>query len=435
MLYEHQETGAQVLAAAPTGRKYLGDEPGLGKTRTLIKALELREAKRPLVICPAIVRSHWLREFDEMEWFRHSQRPAVKSYEEIVIGGNGLMRDLIGEYKVDSLVVDEAHYLKHPMAKRTQQIFGVDGYARRLPVVLPASGTPIPKNPLEFWPVLATLFPEVAIEHGIRSTADFKERFCTIRQVWTRRALREKVMPEIRNVDEFRAILGKVMIARSLEEVGLDVPAIQWQLARIDPDVPRGDIPVDEGHVRAAIEANDLASIANDPHVARMRRRLGELKAPIVAKMLVDQLHDSTEKIVVYAHHKAVLDTLEAHLKPFGVARIDGDVLPKDRELARERFLFNIGTRVFLGQNMACQTGLDGLQIVAKRAVMAEPDWTATVNYQLGKRLARIGQEGDRVIVQMVALAGTLDEAIVKQNVKETRLVAELSLGKEIVMR
>lgn len=427
----YQEHGARVLEA--NGKFYLGDEPGLGKTYTLIRALMLAGVARPLVVCPAIVRSHWLRSFDDMEWYRFGQRPTVKSYEEIVNGGNTLMAELLREYKVDGLVCDEAHYLKHPFSKRTQQLFGKDGYARRLEVVFPASGTPIPKNPLEFWPTLATLWPGVAHRYGLKSESDFKARYCKTRPMFVRGQWRDKVLPEIVNRDEFRCLLAEVMIARSLEDADVDVPQIQWQLMRIDasptlsPSIASGLDWV--GHN----ELEDLESIANDPHVARMRRRLGELKAPIVGRMLADQLSEGNESIVVFAHHKNVMDILHDHLRPYGVARIDGDTSPKERDAARERFIFG-ANRVFLGQNIACQTGLDGLQHVAKRAVMVEPDWTATTNYQLGKRLARIGQDGDRVIVQMVALAGTLDEAIVGQNVKETRLVAELSLGKEIVM-
>jgi SNF2 family DNA or RNA helicase len=79
---------------------------------------------------------------------------------------------------------------------------------------------------------------------------------------------------------------------------------------------------------------------------------------------------------------------------------------------------------VFLGQNIACQTGIT--LAAAHRVVLVEPDWTADVNFQLGQRVARIGSTAKRCIGQMIALAGTLDEAIVAQNERETRMAADL---------
>jgi SWI/SNF-related matrix-associated actin-dependent regulator 1 of chromatin subfamily A len=140
--------------------------------------------------------------------------------------------------------------------------------------------------------------------------------------------------------------------------------------------------------------------------------------------MLRSQLADSTEKVVVFAHHRNVLAALRETLASYGVVVIDGDVTERGRDAAIDRFQHDEKTRVFLGQNVACMTGMDGLQQVAHRALLVEPDWTAVNNVQLGKRVARIGQHAGRAIVQMVALAGTLDEAIVAQNLRETRMAA-----------
>jgi SWI/SNF-related matrix-associated actin-dependent regulator 1 of chromatin subfamily A len=163
--------------------------------------------------------------------------------------------------------------------------------------------------------------------------------------------------------------------------------------------------------------------LRNDPFVARMRRRLGELKVAPVAEMLQSQLADSDEKIVVFAHHTGVLEALRELLKNFGVAFVDGNVRNTARDAAIDRFQSEPRCRVFLGQNIACQTGITLTQ--GKRVILVEPDWTGDVNYQLGKRVARIGQTSNRVLVQMIALSGTLDEAIVAQNKRETEMAAQ----------
>ena len=59
-LFPHQHQGAMRLAEkVPT---YLGFDMGIGKTRTFIEAVQLRKAKRVLVICPASAVLVWKRE-------------------------------------------------------------------------------------------------------------------------------------------------------------------------------------------------------------------------------------------------------------------------------------------------------------------------------------------------------------------------------------
>jgi SWI/SNF-related matrix-associated actin-dependent regulator 1 of chromatin subfamily A len=428
MLYQHQAQAATVLADPSDSRRYLGDEPGLGKTRTLLAALERTEARRPLVVTPAIVRTHWVRERDSIDGRRVN--PIIQSYDQIVRGGFALMKDLLDPAKgaVDSLVVDEAHYCKHITSQRSQIIFGANGYARRLPLVLPASGTPMPRNPLEYWPVMAGCFREIAVQFGLKTVEQWKERFCVVRHVRARGQEREKIV-DVKNVEELKQILELTMIRRTLEDVGLDVPQIDFQVLRLDT-AEKPEIDIDLRHrVEDYITLEELEMIALDPQVARMRRRLGELKVAPVAEMITSQLADSAEKLVVFAHHRSVLTALRELLKSFGVAYIDGDVAGPARDREIERFQTDPKCRVFLGQNIACSTGMDGLQHVAHRAISVEPDWARDVNLQLGKRIARIGSTSrGRCIVQMIALAGTLDEAIVAQNAREVRMVNQVNL-------
>jgi SWI/SNF-related matrix-associated actin-dependent regulator 1 of chromatin subfamily A len=423
VLYEHQTTGAEWLASRPNGRGYLGDPPGLGKTRTIIEALKRSGAKAPLIVCPAIVRTHWARESREMNYAPGIAN--VRSFDEIVRGGIPLLKQIIGVEKRDSLVIDEVHMCKHAGSKRTQLILGPNGYARRLPVVFAASGTPVPKNAKEFATVLLTLFPHVAIEHGVETIAKFQARFCYTSGSMVRGAWREKILPVVQNAEEFKAILAKVMLRRE----NIDAPELAWQITRLDGGTL--DTYEDGAEVRHALDMGyALEEIENDPHVARMRRRLGELKVEPVVQMLTSQLADSDEKVVVFAHHTEVLERLRFGLEKFGVAFIDGSVGTKRRDREIDRFVNDPAYRIFLGQNIACGTGMDGLQHSgARRAILVEPDWSAYMNEQLGKRLARTGQRAGSCIGQMIALAGTLDEAIVGQNLQETRMVASIGLG------
>lgn len=429
-LYEHQLSGADWLAQR--AKSVLGDEPGTGKTYTLIEALKRSGSVRPLIICPAIVRTHWARSLSAAGFVGFAR---VQSYDGVTDAGVQQMAQLLHgrTNRIDALVLDEYHYCKHTTSKRAQLLLGNDGYARRLERVILASGS-IPKHPGELFTMLCSLFPHILVRHKIWNKEQYMERFTVRRSRMVRGHWVEKVVGQ-QNIEELQEILDEVMLKRSVDDVGLDVPKVWWQTVSLDGG-SLGEFEEEE-EVRQAlgvfrpgvdfsapIDQPTLEEIANDPHVARMRRRLGELKVKPVAEMLSSQLADSEEKVVVFAHHKNVLANLREALKGFGVAFIDGDVGDTKRNEEIDRFQSDSRCRVFLGQNLACQTGIT--LTAAHRVVLVEPDWTADVNFQLGQRIARIGSTAKRCIGQMVALAGTLDEAIVAQNERETRNAAEL---------
>jgi SWI/SNF-related matrix-associated actin-dependent regulator 1 of chromatin subfamily A len=218
-------------------------------------------------------------------------------------------------------------------------------------------------------------------------------------------------------VDDLGGLLERIMLQRTLDHVGEDVPPIDWQLLAIDGTYPAylSDKDRDpEGRI-------DLDE--RDPALATMRRELGEIKAPLVSKMLTEELDESDEKVVLFAHHRSVLAQLAAALGRFGVSYIDGDTNDAKRAEAVDRFQTDPARRVFIGQTYAVKEVIT--LTVANRAVQVEPDWTANVNVQAAHRLRRIGQRR-HVAFQMVSLEGSIDQRIVRQNLRETRMESEV---------
>ena len=419
-LRSHQIVGAEWLSKNP--RAYLADAPRVGKTRTALGALIKIGEPVTLVICPAIVQSHWRREADEMG----IGRIYVASYDAVMRGGNALMKDFLIGKGVTAMIVDEAHYLGNRDSKRTNQVLGIDGYARRMDTVWALSGTPIPKRPTQLWPILAALFPARMLDAGIKTMKDFSLRFEVTTQRFARGAMRDKVVG-VKNADELRALIGPAMLRRTLSDLGGDVPELDWQVLRVDADTEEITDDATWRNVVAALEDGSLERIASDPHVARMRRRIGEVKCLGVADLVVEELRDDpTKKVVVFAHHRSVLDALELAFvaAKIGIAYIDGGTTPSKRDEEIEAFQNDPNVRIFLGQNIACQTGirLDA----ADTAILVEPDWTAVVNEQLGNRVIDTQRPGRKCVVQMVALANTIDEGIVSQNRREVRMVSEI---------
>src|ERR1035437_3779797 len=171
-LWNHQRVGAEWLQAR--SRAYLGDRPRVGKTLTLATAAKEVRAKHVMVVCPAIVRTHWRETFGATNY---AGKLSVCSYSAIVNGGEAMRQGLLGPGAPDVLILDEAHALKTMTSQRTRLVLGREGYARRIPIVWAASGTPVPRHPGEMYAILSTMFPRVLAARGIRCSANFESRF------------------------------------------------------------------------------------------------------------------------------------------------------------------------------------------------------------------------------------------------------------------
>lgn len=415
-LFHHQYEAAAWLAANP--RAYLADAMGMGKTRSLLAALARLGDPKALVVCPAIVRGHWRREAGDMR-IRNAQ---VVSYDTIVSGGPPLMREYLGQ-GIQTLILDEAHYLRHSSAKRTQLLLGPNGYTQHIPRVWLASGTPVPRHPGDLWPVLSRVFPEVVLKRGLTRRDQFVAHYCRTATRFFKGRVVEKVVG-VQNVEDFKAILGEIMLRRT---ASAGLPPVWWQTLDVEGAVA-GAL---DARLQAVYQAGGLEAILSHPEISTYRKHIGLAKVPALAEIVAEELNASSGRVVIFAHHLEVLDALEKRLRSFGVARIDGATSQKERERRLDAFCYpspiKPDYRVFLGQQDACGTGLDGLQHVTNRLILLEPHWVASQNEQYAARIARTGQQAPTVFVQQVTVAGTLDDGLMRQNERERGM--QLTMG------
>jgi hypothetical protein len=394
------------------------------KTLTGVHAMHLRGAHHPLVICPAIVRTHWKKTFEE--YGADGIVPTVKSYDEIVRGGARLQDELLGY--IDGIHVDEFHFLKHSTSKRTQIILGKGGYLRQVGYGQGTSGTPLDKYPTNIWTILSTFRPDIAVKYGVPSYVKFVDKFAPHETRTRHGRPYTHWFPEARNPELFAEMLSEIWLRRE------SLPGIEvlWSTVRLDASTANDYTtysPVLESALTTAPDVESLAEIAKDPEVSRAMRRLGEHKAAAVVALVQGELEGTDEKIVLFAHHRSVLTRLKEGLHGLGVAYIDGDVGQATRVKEIERFAQDPDCRVFIGQSQACGTGMDGLQYSgARRMLIVEQEWSAVLLDQLSHRLARHGASHPTVSAQLVALTGTLDEAVMKLNEREVNFLAGAGL-------
>jgi hypothetical protein len=282
---------------------------------------------------------------------------------------------------------------------------------------------------MDLWPVLCAGWPQLLAHYGFITAAHWEQRTCEViyteKFVPGRGTVSAKKVIGVKDAAIVNEILGRTMLRRTLDDVGLDVPAVFHQ--ELPVVIKNDEDDIDEEVVKriffdATLTGEGLEALKLDPHWARYRRRLGEQKVqPLIAE-LQEQLANSDEKVVVFAHHTSVLEALRAGLDVFGVSFVDGSVSPNMRSSQIDQFQTSPHKRVFVGQNHACMESIT--LTAARRVLLLEPDPVAGVNAQLVQRVARIGSTASRCIAQWVVAEGTLDRQIVAQNIRETEMVA-----------
>jgi SWI/SNF-related matrix-associated actin-dependent regulator 1 of chromatin subfamily A len=131
-LCSFQHIGAQFLAERNVA--FLLDTMGLGKTAQAIRGADLVGAKSILVLCPAIARVNWQREFEKWQTMSRGIS-AIRSsaelprQEDVLIVSYSMLasekaRRALLTRKYDVLICDEGHSLKEPRAVRTRAVYG-----------------------------------------------------------------------------------------------------------------------------------------------------------------------------------------------------------------------------------------------------------------------------------------------------------------------
>src|SRR5579859_2454147 len=116
----HQKTGACAIAA--TGRYYLIDDMGTGKTRTCMLGLQLRNAFPAIIVAPASVIDVWLEEAEAamphlraVAWRGQNRRELIGTADLYVMSYDVMRRDVEANklrwLNAVAVAFDEAHAL------------------------------------------------------------------------------------------------------------------------------------------------------------------------------------------------------------------------------------------------------------------------------------------------------------------------------------
>lgn len=301
----------------------------------------------------------------------------------------------------DLVILDEAHYVKNTKAKRTRTALRIAAEAKRAWLL---SGTPMPNHPGELYAPMRMLWPKL-VPRGYQT---FLRRYTT----GYYDGFSYKVTGA-KNVPTLRKLLKQFMIRRTLKTIEMQLPPLRVDVHYLHAE---GELPE---------EAQELVGSRDQMELATLRRLLGEYKAPLIARQIAEELEDGAyEKVVVLAHHRAVLSTLREALAGYGVVGFDGSTRQADRQ--EQIDAFSAGRpRVFVAQQTAAGVAIN-LQ-VSSEVVLVEPSWTPSENAQAVKRIHRVGSTRP-CRARIFAVTGTLDESIMEAVARKTRMQESLGL-------
>lgn len=437
-LFPYQREGAEWLAE----RKHalLADPMGLGKSAQAIAGADFAGAKKILVVCPASMREIWRHEFKKFSDISRSvhvlfgqtlntKATAAGLHDTVIIasydGATGKHFNTLMQLEYDLLICDEAHFLKNPAAKRTKAVYGSKGnggLASRSKRVWLLTGTPSPNNPSELYPHCRVLFSEgFKNKNGqVFDKFGFIRKFC----VTVNNGFGEKIVGG-KNLPELKQRLSPFVLRRKKEDVLKDLPPARFDSLYLDAG--KLQIPETEALiVRKALESDDpmraLEMVAQQ--VVTLRRYLGLAKAAPLAAWLKDQIEGGLEKVVIFAHHRDVLDALHEALRGVSqIARIDGSTNATKRMEQVEAFQRSAEVKIFLGNLQAAGTGIT--LTAASDLIFAEHSWVPAENEQAAMRIHRIGQKNN-VLIRYAVVAGSLDERIAEVVRRKSAVIQQI---------
>lgn len=422
-LFDYQKTGVKFLAENPAA--FLADEQGLGKTIQVIAACDQLGLKKVAVVCPAIAKINWKREFEK--WGKIERDVVVYSYDKLTQSKEA--RNETAKLEPDVLVLDEAHYLKNRQAKRTKYLYGQycrgDGLVRFADRVWLLSGTPIPNDVSDFWTHLK------AIWQYPLNFVDYTLYFC---KTWNGQFGLKVLGNKAERMGEFKTLLQSIMLRRKTEKVLTELPPMWWQDTVVEvsgwDDMAHIENPEERKAVelilQSALTQDDLSAKldAIAPSMASMRRLTALAKAKPVAAQLSAELKDHAyDKVVVFAYHRAALEALREELAEFNPAYVVGGMGNAERQAEIDKFQNDPDVRCFIGQITACSTAIT--LTAANQVVFVEMDWVPATNAQASKRCHRIGQSKP-VIVRSFGLANSVDEIVARTLAKKAQMISEV---------
>lgn len=421
----------------------LADDMGLGKTVQALGVLIDRASGGPaLVVAPTSVGDNWVRETERFaptlkpHLYRDMDRDKlIESAGEndlVIVSYQLLQRDAkrFASRKWNTLVLDEAQFIKNSQTKTSQAIRRIDADWR-----IGLSGTPLENHLGELWSLFRTLSP------GLLGSWDrFRNRFADpierhkddqrrkslarLVQPFILRRTKDKVLQELPPRTE---ITLKAELSKPERKLYEDV-----RLAALT-ELGGADQPQDgQRRIRTLAWLTQLRQLACHPRLVESSWKKSSAKLDLLMS-LIEELHEGEHRALIFSQFVKHLSVIRESLDKQGISYqyLDGTTPAKERQRRVDAFQAGEGD-LFL---ISLKAGGTGLNLTgADYVIHLDPWWNPAVEDQATDRAHRIGQERPVTVYRLVA-EGTIEEQILDLHADKRELVAGVLDGTDRAAR
>lgn len=435
--FNHQITGIEY--GLEHNRWFLGDEQGLGKTKTVIDLAIIRKLvygyKHCLIVCGVnTLKWNWVNEIHT-----HSNEGAYILGQKTTRNGDiriGSMGEKITDLKnldllpyfiitnvesfrdsefaetvqklcrngeINMCAADEMHKMKNPTAQQTK------GFLKCTPEIrVGMTGTPLMNSPLDLYVLLKWLGYE---SHAFYS---FKNHYCVMGGFGGYEVVGYK------NMEQLTAQVRDIMIRRLKADV-LDLPEKLYVDEYVEME---GKQAVIYKEVNAGIKtalANGEINLDNPlATLIRLRQATGYpgILSSVTDSAKLDRMVDLAEealsngqKVLIFSNWTQMTDEIGARFDKLGtkIAQITGETLDSQRQLIVDNFQNKDDVKILVGTIGAMGTGLT--LTAATVVIFVDEPWNKALYDQAVDRCHRIGQE-NKITIYNLLTKNTIDERI-----------------------
>ncbi len=413
-----------------TERALLADEMGLGKTVQALACVAKEGIFPVLIVPPAHLTRNWLAE--TLRFLRIEGReprvhivkgltPYALPEADVYILHYLLLRgwkETLPNMHFHTVIFDEVQELRRAGSEKYSAASLLAESCER---VIGLSGTPIYNYGGEIWNVV-----NVSDYHFLGDWESFSREWCM--------GYGNRILQKPQELGEYLRSEG-LMLRRTKEEVLPELPEKRRLVQEIDADdsmYQRLMAPIWEKLYRwqkdEALSPSQRA-LLEDQISQEARQATGIAKADYVCQF-VRALLNNGEKVLLFAHHHAVMDIYRQELKSEKPVFITGRESSTQKEDAVDQFM--------LGKTNLCCISLraaSGLNLQAATCVVfGELDWSPAVHSQAEDRAHRMGQKDSLLCYYLVSPRGSdqdMQEALGLKVSQFVQLMGQTTPGEE----
>lgn len=461
-LFNHQKEGIRFLKEKR--KAILADSMGMGKSRQAIVAAGDDSDGAILVICPASLKINWEREIKAV-------------YPEdyvVIIGGSGFnslgtwyivnydrlqkyewLANSLAKGEIDTVIIDEAHYIKGRDTLRSKKTLELAGLAKR---VYCLTGTPVMNRPIEVYNLLKAIGHPLATKDSPLIKEKDKRTESSIRRAFGVRycgaflhTINRRFGQTLRfwdesgatRIPELREKISDIFLRRTKEEV-LDLPdkiitiepvelSEEWQVhydmaweRYLDWVASHPEEGKDLENILSAQALVELTKLKQVCSMAKIDRIAGDIENAL----------EQGEKVIVFTQYNETIKTLQPRLQHHKSVTLTGSDDMEKRQASIDSFQNDPECKVFIANMKAGGVGIN--LTAATIVIFADMDWSPEVHNQAMDRAHRIGQKGT-VNVYFYVLEDTIEEnildmldmkkAVIKEVMGEGEHAAKVSMA------